>query len=59
LKAAGKISEGMIPKLDNAFKALGHGVNRVLITHYSSLEKLSEFDSLRATKISLFENNEK
>jgi acetylglutamate kinase len=59
LKAAGKISGGMIPKLDNAFKALGHGVNRVLITHYSSLEKLSELDSLRATKISLFENNEK
>jgi len=59
LKAVGKINKGMIPKLDNAFKAVGHGVNKVLITHYKSLEDLSELDSLKATKISLFEKNEK
>jgi acetylglutamate kinase len=59
LKAAGKINEGMIPKLDNAFQALGHGVNKVYITHYRSLDDLSNLDSLKATRITLFENNEK
>jgi acetylglutamate kinase len=59
LKAAGKISEGMIPKLDNAFRALGHGVNKVFITHVESLANLSNLDSLTATRISLFEKNEK
>ena len=49
----------MIPKLDNAFQALGHGVNKVYITHYRSLEDLSDLGSLTATRISLFENNEK
>jgi len=58
LKAVGKISEGMIPKLDNAFRAVGHGVNKVLITHYHSLEDLIDLDTLTATKISLFEKNE-
>jgi acetylglutamate kinase len=59
LKAAGKIYEGMIPKLDNAFRAFGHGVNNVYITHFNSLEDLTNLDSLLATKISLFEKNEK
>jgi len=59
LKAVGKISDGMIPKLDNAFKAVGHGVNKVLITHYQHIEEITELDSLKATKISLFEKNEK
>jgi acetylglutamate kinase len=55
LKATGKIYEGMIPKLDNAFRALGHGVSRVYITHYNSLDDLSNLDAMTATKISLFE----
>jgi acetylglutamate kinase len=55
LKAAGKIKEGMIPKLDNAFRALGHGVSGVYITHYNSLHNLSNLDAMTATKISLFE----
>ena len=32
-KAAGTINKGMIPKLDNAFKALEDGVKRVIICH--------------------------
>lgn len=32
-KAAGTINKGMIPKLDNAFKALESGVTRVIICH--------------------------
>ncbi|MCX6214943.1 acetylglutamate kinase [Spirosoma sp.] len=32
-KAAGAINKGMIPKLDNAFKALENGVSRVIICH--------------------------
>ncbi|GAB2582050.1 acetylglutamate kinase [Spirosoma areae] len=32
-KAAGIISKGMIPKLDNAFKALENGVSKVIICH--------------------------
>jgi acetylglutamate kinase len=55
LKAAGKIYEGMIPKLDNAFRALGHGVNKVFITHFNSLKDLSEIENIAATRISLFE----
>lgn len=31
LKEAGKIFSGMIPKLDNAFKAIDSGVNKVII----------------------------
>lgn len=32
-KAAGTINKGMIPKLDNAFRALDNGVSRVIICH--------------------------
>ncbi len=32
-KAAGTINKGMIPKLDNAFRALENGVSRVVICH--------------------------
>lgn len=32
-KAAGTINKGMIPKLDNAFKALTNGVSKVVICH--------------------------
>lgn len=42
LKAAGKIFAGMIPKLDNAFKALEAGVNQVLIGKAEKLHELVE-----------------
>lgn len=36
-KAAGTINKGMIPKLDNAFKALESGVAKVIICHADEL----------------------
>lgn len=36
-KAAGVINKGMIPKLDNAFKALNNGVASVIICHADEL----------------------
>lgn len=42
-KAEGIISEGMIPKLDNGFAALEHGVNRIVISNIAGLKnKFSE-----------------
>ena len=38
LKAEGIISGGMIPKIDNAFAAIEHGVQSVRITHASNLQ---------------------
>ena len=38
LKADGIISGGMIPKIDNAFVAIEHGVQSVRITHASNLQ---------------------
>ena len=38
LKADGIISGGMIPKIDNAFAAIEHGVQSVRITHASNLQ---------------------
>ena len=32
-KAAGTINKGMVPKLDNAFRALDNGVSKVIICH--------------------------
>ncbi len=40
LKAAGKIFAGMVPKLDNAFKALEAGVNKVVIGKAEKLHEL-------------------
>ena len=37
MKAVGIISGGMIPKIDNAFAAIEHGVQSVRITHASNL----------------------
>ena len=37
LKADGIISGGMIPKIDNAFAAIEHGVQSVRITHASNI----------------------
>ena len=39
LKADGIISGGMIPKIDNAFAAIEHGVQSVRITHASNLQE--------------------
>ncbi len=38
MKADGIISGGMIPKIDNAFAAIEHGVQSVRITHASNLQ---------------------
>ena len=40
LKESGKIFSGMIPKLDNAFKAIGSGVNKVIIGMGEELDLL-------------------
>ena len=40
LKSEGKIFAGMIPKLDNAFAALQHGVQKVIIGRAESLQHL-------------------
>ncbi|NLU39033.1 MAG: acetylglutamate kinase [Bacteroidales bacterium] len=45
-KSEGVISEGMIPKLDNAFRALNSGVNMVLITNAKNLTKPSASGTL-------------
>lgn len=38
LKAEGVVAEGMIPKLENAFKTLEAGVEKVCIMHYQGLK---------------------
>jgi acetylglutamate kinase len=40
LKAEGKIFEGMLPKLDNAFAAIGSGVQKVIIGKAEELQHL-------------------
>ena len=37
LKAEGRVADGMIPKLTNAFKAISNGVDRVIIKHALNL----------------------
>ena len=37
LKAEGRVADGMIPKLTNAFKAIDNGVARVIIKHAGNL----------------------
>ncbi|MEA5425185.1 acetylglutamate kinase [Arcicella lustrica] len=49
-KAAGVINKGMIPKLDNAFKALVDGVLQVTICHAKEV-KLAVKDGVAGTKI--------
>jgi acetylglutamate kinase len=39
-KEEGRIFEGMIPKLDNAFKAIEQGVKRVKVCHSDDLLKV-------------------
>lgn len=38
LKASGAVAGGMIPKLDNAFRALNDGVKRVIITRATAID---------------------
>lgn len=42
LKSDGVITDGMIPKLDNAFSTIENGVKEVVITHASCLNDLSQ-----------------
>ncbi len=42
MKTAGIISEGMIPKLSNAFKALQSGAREVVVTSVAHLDDLSQ-----------------
>ena len=37
LKAEGRVADGMIPKLTNAFKAISNGVDKVIIKHALNL----------------------
>lgn len=41
-KSEGMISKGMIPKLNNAFEAIKHGVQSVVICHAKDLKKIVE-----------------
>ncbi len=40
LKSEQKIFAGMIPKLDNAFSALNHGVKKIIIGNAENLKEL-------------------
>lgn len=42
LKASGIISEGMVPKIDNAFGAIAHGVNTVVIGHANNIVEMAK-----------------
>ncbi len=53
LRKEGIISAGMIPKIDNAFRALKGGVGNVYITHSHSLKDISQVDSRSGTRIFL------
>jgi acetylglutamate kinase len=42
LKEEKIILDGMIPKLDNAFEALNHGVQKVRIIHAGTVKEMAE-----------------
>jgi acetylglutamate kinase len=50
LKTNGAIHTGMIPKLDNAFKAIGEGVSQVTICHAAEV-RLAVNDGVAGTRI--------
>lgn len=52
LKAEGIVVEGMIPKLENAFKTLDAGVEKVCIMHYEGLSSVGA-DQLEGTTLCL------
>ena len=47
MKGDGVITDGMIPKLDNAFSTISHGVKEVVITHADCLCDLSQGTHIR------------
>lgn len=51
-KASGAIFKGMIPKLDNAFKALSEGVSQVIICHAAEV-KQAVSEGIAGTKLVL------
>ncbi|MFC2124516.1 acetylglutamate kinase [Bacteroidota bacterium] len=51
LKEKGVIVEGMIPKIDNAYEALEHGVQKVHICHFNDIKKLASGTSNIGTVI--------
>ena len=53
LRAEGIISAGMIPKIDNAFRALNGGVQNVFITHFNELANIFRVDNRNGTRIYL------
>ena len=52
LREQGKIAEGMIPKLDNAFRALRAGVKNVYIASYQAVGQLGT-DPFKGTRLCL------
>ncbi len=48
-----RIHSGMLPKLENAFRALRSGVKNVFILHHSALEALQTSRAVLGTQISL------
>jgi acetylglutamate kinase len=47
----GVITEGMIPKLENAFNSIKQGVNKVAICNFSAVKNLSTEDTFTGTKL--------
>ena len=46
-KSEGVITDGMIPKLDNAFSTIENGVKEVVITHANSLNDLTQGTNIK------------
>ncbi|GEO06348.1 acetylglutamate kinase [Adhaeribacter aerolatus] len=51
LKNDGTIAQGMIPKLDNAFRAIEAGVNSVIICHADELLRILKKQATAGTKL--------
>lgn len=51
LKADGSISEGMLPKIDNAFNAINKGIQQVYIAHASFIKPIAENKKGYGTRI--------
>ena len=51
LLAEGVIFKGMIPKLDNAFDAIGNGVSSVMIAHSKDLTSITKGNGNKGTKL--------
>ena len=42
MKANGTITKGMVPKIDNAFKAISNGVKTVVIGHAGDIKQITQ-----------------